>query len=424
MGRDVCAVLNQERRECLLGCDLGTCNVGKVSFSAYLEMLLRRSNRSECSFRGVTLAPLDALFADSVKTAKRSKYQVRKYVATLAGATIGPILAVVLFRNFGDAWTKNELRVVISAGTAFAIIPLLSLFIFDDNHSLDEQTSGPLLSLQDEMNDINSRRIRILCFAADLLGGLASGMSIKFFPLFFRDKTKLSPGEVNTVTIVTTFLMIFGSTFSQKLAKRFGRMPTIVAYKFVGITLLFIMALKKDIWSEWEIIIPIYVVRTVLMNATSPLHKAVLMDHCGKKERARWSALDSVVSFGWSGSALIGGLLADKHGFGYTFLITAILQFVGFLCLCALAFIVDDHADDVRLAAEEAAALNATAYSVTSERRDRTGSGVLVADDVSGTFVHTDQSFPIRARDHDDVDTDLESAGAEYRLIDDQDGGR
>ena len=166
------------------------------------------------TFRGVTLAPLDALFADSVATAQRAKFQVRKYVATLAGSTMGPFLAVVLFRYFGDSWTKNELRVVIAAGTAFAVIPLLSLLWPHDKYALDENKSGPLLFLNDDKQDIMSKRIRILCFTSDLIGGVASGMTIKFFPLFFRDKTGLSPAEVNTVTIVTMLAMIIGSMAS------------------------------------------------------------------------------------------------------------------------------------------------------------------------------------------------------------------
>jgi MFS family permease len=296
------------------------------------------------TFRGVTLAPVDALFADSVATSKRAKYQTRKFVATLVGATMGPFLAVLLFKYFGDTWTKSELRVVIAAGTAFAVIPLVSLLRLHDEHALDVAASGPVLSLQDDKNDAMSRKIRLLCFSADLLFGLASGMTIRFFPLFFRNKTNLSPGEVNAVTIVTTFVMIFGSTLSQKMADRMGRMPVILVYKGLGVALLFVMALRKDLWKDWEIIVPIYVARTVLMNSTAPLHKSILMDHCCKELRARYSALDSVVSFGWSGSALLGGILADKHGFGYTFLITAVLQFIGLIFLGVLALYVNDNA--------------------------------------------------------------------------------
>lgn len=49
--------------------------------------------------------------------------------------------------------------------------------------------------------------------------------------------------------------------------------------------------------------------------------------------RGRWSCIDGVTVFGWSGSALLGGYLVDRHGFAMVFLLTAALQ-----ALSCLAF--------------------------------------------------------------------------------------
>ena len=43
-------------------------------------------------------------------------------------------------------------------------------------------------------------------------------------------------------------------------------------------------------------------------------------------QRGRWSCIDGVTVFGWSGSALLGGYLVDRHGFAMVFLLTAALQ--------------------------------------------------------------------------------------------------
>ena len=37
--------------------------------------------------------------------------------------------------------------------------------------------------------------------------------------------------------------------------------------------------------------------------------------------QARWSSLDSITGFGWSGSAMVGGLLIDRYSYSWTFLI-------------------------------------------------------------------------------------------------------
>lgn len=43
-------------------------------------------------------------------------------------------------------------------------------------------------------------------------------------------------------------------------------------------------------------------------------------------QRGKWSSIDGVTVFGWSGSALVGGSILDHHGFAVVFLLTAALQ--------------------------------------------------------------------------------------------------
>ena len=64
------------------------------------------------------------------------------------------------------------------------------------------------------------------------------------------------------------------------------------------------------------------------------------MDYVPKNTRARWKSLESVSQFGWCGSALAGGLLADKYGYVRTFAITIVLQASGVLCYSRLLGVV------------------------------------------------------------------------------------
>ena len=70
------------------------------------------------------------------------------------------------------------------------------------------------------------------------------------------------------------------------------------------------------------------------------------MDYVPPGTRARWKALDSISSFGWCGSAAIGGLIADAYDYSTTFLITAALQGAG-VAVCALLFFVIPRSRDV-----------------------------------------------------------------------------
>ena len=57
------------------------------------------------------------------------------------------------------------------------------------------------------------------------------------------------------------------------------------------------------------VVIPLYLVRTWLMNCTAGLTKSVLNDYVPKRHRAKWNSLESLNVFSWSGSAALGGLL-------------------------------------------------------------------------------------------------------------------
>ena len=60
------------------------------------------------------------------------------------------------------------------------------------------------------------------------------------------------------------------------------------------------------------VVISLYLIRTALQNATYPLSESILMDYVPKKSRARWKSLESVVQFGWCGSAVLGGWFGDR----------------------------------------------------------------------------------------------------------------
>ena len=62
----------------------------------------------------------------------------------------------------------------------------------------------------------------------------------------------------------------------------------------------------REWWPRAEIIVPVFIVRTCLMNSSAPLMKSILMDYVSKRNRAKWASLDSVARFGWSGSAVAG----------------------------------------------------------------------------------------------------------------------
>jgi len=172
-----------------------------------------------------------------------------------------------------------------------------------------------------------ARRVPYVTIVADILSGFGSGMTIKFFPLFFKNELGLSPISVNSIYVALPIFMALGSQGAQLLRRKIGRAQTCILYGYIGAIALAAMgqlAHHKSLYI-WQILIPIYVLSSA-QHCTRPLKKSILMDYVPKKTRARWNSIDSITRFGWSGSAVLGGYLVDHYSYSVTFTITAIMQ--------------------------------------------------------------------------------------------------
>jgi len=169
----------------------------------------------------------------------------------------------------------------------------------------------------------------------------------KFFALFFKYKVLLSPSQVNWVYVVAPLFVISLSLVTARIARYLGRILTPVIFSSTGICMLFtlwILGQFKDddgveyLWRETHLVLPIFVMRMACMNCCQPIRKSVLIDFVPKKARARWNSLDSITKMSWSGSAVFGGILCDKYGYGASFLVTACMQTVAISIYACLFF--------------------------------------------------------------------------------------
>ena len=302
-------------------------------------------------FFGLHSSPLDALFADSIESGTRSKlYSWRTSLRTAANA-IGPAVSVAVFLTLGDDWSESELVLVILIGVGGFVLPALMLLLFRDSATLGTEsealtsvvaplppaplppvaTAGstltllgsdvpaastpcappPLTEAQQLATALVSRRacgvfgigsIAPLVALSDFLTMLGSGMTIKFFALFFWRGLALGPVLVSALYVVGPLGISVGSLLAQRLSLRLGRLQVTLLCKFGGVTLLVAMGcLDLHAQGAAYYVIPIYLLRTWLMNCTSGLTKSVLNDYVPKKDRAKWNALESLNVFSWSG---------------------------------------------------------------------------------------------------------------------------
>jgi len=212
-----------------------------------------------------------------------------------------------------------------------------------EKKAIDEEAWQLWMDQAGEMSGFGGRlrtdHVPYVGFASDFIVSLASGMTIMFFPLFFQKDCQMTPAEVQTIYFFVPIVMASLSTLGTRLAARFGRVQTILAIRFFGLFWFVALVLLYHFQANKWLVVGAYLARTGLMNCAYPLRESILMDYVPKSQRARWKSLEAISQFGWCGSAFIGGVLADLHGYTFTFIVTIIMQTVA-VCVYALLGLV------------------------------------------------------------------------------------
>jgi len=102
-----------------------------------------------------------------------------------------------------------------------------------------------------------------------------------------------------------------------------GRWVTSFCSFFLNACFFVLLGTLKDI----RFLLPIFMLRGSLANATGPLDKSILTDYTPSTKRGFWNAIESFNSMTWSGSAFIGGIISDKGDYQRTFWVTGYIYF-------------------------------------------------------------------------------------------------
>lgn len=166
----------------------------------------------------------------------------------------------------------------------------------------------------------------------DFIMALASGMTIKYFPIFFKDQVGLAPASMCLIYAVSP-IALSGSAYISQVTSRFmGRASTLALNRGIGIGLLYILAAHPEIWRTPALVIPLYIVRSSMMNCNYALKKSILSDYEGlSKGKSIWKAVDLFTSYAWAASPILGGWLIKAHCFQVTLFMTVALQLLGWV---------------------------------------------------------------------------------------------
>lgn len=294
------------------------------------------------AFQGITRPAFESILADSLPSGNRSGVYAALHTTAQAAMAVGPFLNVVFFLFLGDQWDINILRSVMLVGIIISLASTLSLFFFRDDRSMGMESESLLHANkgteEEKKHSKLAKRIAILLVTSDVLVGMGAGMSIKFFPVFFRSIYSLQPISVQLIMGLTAIFTGIFTIAAQRFSLRRGRAEMIFVVKFLATLCL----IAIGFYPALIMLVPLFIVRGSLMNAAQPLSRSILMDVVPKRHRGKWNSVETVAwGLFWNASAVVGGFLIGNNNFQRCFFITAIIYLIGTIPILMLIPLVN-----------------------------------------------------------------------------------
>jgi MFS family permease len=155
-----------------------------------------------------------------------------------------------------------------------------------------------------------------------LLTSLGAGLIMPFMNVFFRVAHHQPDPVIGALFAWGSLAMGIGLLAAPPLAERTGKIQLVVISQALSIPFLILLGFSPIFW----IGAAAYYIRLALMNMSSPVYQAFVMEHVEPSGRATVASLTSMAwNFGWAFSPTISGWLQVKYGFGPPFIGTIIL---------------------------------------------------------------------------------------------------
>jgi len=267
-----------------------------------------------------------AIFADSVSPATRTQATSRIAIIANVASAVGPALSLVALLFLGNKWSLQELRTILMVGMV-VVNPLacISMLIFQKApfEGSDAAIEGEEQEADDAGPDVKRRwgakAVPWLLAGSDLMTMIGAGMTVKYFNLYWKNDWHMTPAQVLAISVVQPLVIALFIRLLEKPAEWLGRPQASLTCFFTGVVTFIVLAKVKNL----PIALTSYFIRCGMANATYPINKAIMYDFTPSSQRGRWNAVETLCGSIWSGSAFIGGFLADKYDYRFTFLVTA-----------------------------------------------------------------------------------------------------
>jgi len=284
-----------------------------------------------------------ACLADNVVGERRTRAGVNYKTFSALAMSLGPAiqLLVVLFGPAEDSWTSDIFELLLLPG--WLILPLIGIsvaFMVPVGKELNGIPNTDEIARQPRVLD-GTKRIcetwleqRVLWslkrrfvvalsvnifFIATLL---ANGMTVRYFALYFTQVLRFTPAQLCILNAVCRLFIAGFAQLGKPLSVWLGR-SNLALVLHLGSAVATLGIYGGGMFTPSVLVAcGCYLLRFACLHARDPVLYSMTMDCVPLSQRSRWAALNSLRTLSFSASAVLGGYLADRHGYEFSFTVT------------------------------------------------------------------------------------------------------
>jgi MFS family permease len=237
--------------------------------------------------------------------------------AGVVGSLMGGLLPWLLLA-LPDGFAPSTLvayRITLIAGAVASVTALLPLIRMGDLRET------PAASESEPIDPESRSRLFPIALNAFLIGA-GAGLVIPFMNLYFVRRFDCSSAQIGSFYSVAQIVTAMAALLGPPISRRYGKLRTATALELASVP--FLVTLGAE--SRLSIAVGAFWLRAMLMQASTPLHQAFIMEVLPRRLRARSMSINSALwHIGWATSAALAGLLIERFGYAIPFYVTAVL---------------------------------------------------------------------------------------------------
>ncbi len=232
------------------------------------------------------------------------------FITSLLSAIVGAEVATALAAQLGLRSAEAPYQILLTGVAVLGVVSLGTVFLLTSDRPGPDREPAQVGSHFGMV--ILDRRLFFRLLLPGFLTSLGAGQLIPFLNVFIQTKFGLDLPAVNAVFAVASLGTAVAIMAQPALARRFGRIGSIVLVQGASIPFLVVLGFSPVLWT----VVVALAVRNSLMNAGSPIFDAFAMEHVSPVERATLAAGMSMLwNLGWTVAPVYYSTLQTTLGF-------------------------------------------------------------------------------------------------------------